>query len=180
MTEVVHKHARATTPQIVWITDLMKQRVISDEQQAWLDDRLGTTEEDTKLTREQASKCIDAMKQLPKNKVITADQWPHVPRGRYAVENEEGRLMFYHVDRPSTGKWSGFTFLSVRASDELHPIRNKETKKLIMDRIEEDPAEASMRFGREIGECGICGRTLTDEHSRARGIGPICAAKVDW
>jgi len=180
MTHVVHTDAPATMPQIVWITDLMKQRVISDEQRAWLDERLGLTEEDTKLTRSQASRIIDAMKLLPKVKVIAADQWPTVPRGRYAVENEEGRLMFYHVDRPSVGKWSGFTFLSVRASDELHPIRNKEAKKLIMDRIAEDPKAAGLRFGREIGRCCICGRTLTDETSRARGIGPICAAGTGW
>jgi hypothetical protein len=103
-----------------------------------------------------------------------------VPAGRYAVKNKEGTLQFYHVERPSTGKWSGWTFLSVRASDERHPIRDKETKKFILDRIAKDPKEASLRFGREIGQCGICGRTLTDETSRARGIGPICAAKVDW
>jgi len=180
MSEVVHKTAPATTPQIVWITDLMQQRVISEEQQAWLDEKLGTTQEDTKLTREQASRVIDAMKLLPKRVKIADNQWPNVPAGRYAVENDEGRLMFYHVDRPSAGKWAGFTFLSVRASDELHAIRNKETKKLIMDRIAQDPREAGLRFGREIGRCCICGRTLTDETSRANGIGPICAQGTGW
>ncbi|MES2342166.1 MAG: DUF6011 domain-containing protein [Pseudomonadota bacterium] len=28
-----------------------------------------------------------------------------------------------------------------------------------------------------MGECGRCGRTLTDEASRAAGIGPVCASK---
>jgi hypothetical protein len=180
MSQVVHKDKPATTPQIIWIMDLMKQRQISDEQQAWLDERLGTTEEDTRLNRDQASRIIDAMKLLPKVQVIKADQWPLVPAGRYAVKNQEGILQFYHVDRPSAGKWSGYTFLSVRASDERHPIRAIESKKFILDAIAKDPKAASLRFGREIGECGICGRTLTDEQSRARGIGPICAAKQEW
>ena len=30
------------------------------------------------------------------------------------------------------------------------------------------------------GSCGHCGRTLTNEESRARGIGPICAGKMGW
>ena len=180
MTEVVHKDKPATTPQIIWIKDLMAQRVISEEQQQWLDEKLGDTEENTQINREQASRVIDAMKLLPKRQVIRADQWPMVPAGRYAVENEQGVLQFYHVDRPSSGKWSGWTFLSVRASDELHPIRNKESKKFILDKIAENPKEASMRFGRELGKCGICGRTLTDADSRARGIGPICAQSAGW
>jgi len=29
-------------------------------------------------------------------------------------------------------------------------------------------------YGTELGECGVCGRTLTDEKSRAYGIGPVC------
>jgi uncharacterized protein DUF6011 len=34
-----------------------------------------------------------------------------------------------------------------------------------------------VRYGQELGECGHCGRTLTDEASRAAGIGPVCASK---
>lgn len=37
-------------------------------------------------------------------------------------------------------------------------------------------AEAAALYGQKLGHCGICGRTLTDEESRARGIGPTCAA----
>lgn len=33
---------------------------------------------------------------------------------------------------------------------------------------------ARERYGREIGRCGICNRTLTDEESRRIGIGPVC------
>lgn len=38
--------------------------------------------------------------------------------------------------------------------------------------------EAMERYGREIGKCGRCGRHLTDEVSRALGLGPECASKM--
>ena len=38
--------------------------------------------------------------------------------------------------------------------------------------------EAIVRYGLEIGRCGRCNRTLTDEASRARGLGSECASKV--
>lgn len=36
---------------------------------------------------------------------------------------------------------------------------------------------AMATYGREIGSCGACGRELTNDESRARGIGPDCLAK---
>lgn len=40
-----------------------------------------------------------------------------------------------------------------------------------------DPEGALVQYGRVLGSCGICGRTLVDPVSIARGIGPICAGK---
>jgi len=45
-----------------------------------------------------------------------------------------------------------------------------------------DPAwrmtvDEAARYGRLYGRCMVCGRTLTDEGSIERGIGPICASK---
>jgi hypothetical protein len=39
------------------------------------------------------------------------------------------------------------------------------------------PEKSARLFGQKIGSCGRCGRTLTDEHSRAVGIGPTCEGK---
>jgi Family of unknown function (DUF6011) len=39
------------------------------------------------------------------------------------------------------------------------------------------PMEALKLFGRELGVCGDCGRSLTDEVSRSEGRGPICRNK---
>jgi hypothetical protein len=98
---------------------------------------------------------------------------PDVKAGRYAVPNEEGKLAFYIVSRPDKGDWKGWTFVSVMASDERHRIRGFAAVKAILEKIAADP-DAGPRFGREIGACYVCGRTLTDELSRSLGIGPVC------
>ena len=41
-----------------------------------------------------------------------------------------------------------------------------------------EQVEAMSLYGREIGKCGRCGRHLTDEVSRALGLGPECASKM--
>lgn len=38
--------------------------------------------------------------------------------------------------------------------------------------------EEAERFGQITGQCGRCGRTLNNEESIARGLGPECATKV--
>lgn len=103
---------------------------------------------------------------------------PDVPAGRYAIE-ADGVVKFYRVDRPTEGRWAGRTFVKVQASDDLHPVRGEGARQ-VLEAIAVDPREASLRYGREIGACGVCGRTLTDETSRANGIGPICASKAGW
>lgn len=91
-----------------------------------------------------------------------------IPTGRYAVEHE-GTLKFYNLKRNG---------LFVMASDEEHQIKKNETIQAIADLIKIDPLAAMRRYGHEIGKCGRCGRTLTDEISRQNGIGPICESKA--
>ena len=89
------------------------------------------------------------------------------PVGRYAVEGDDEVVRFYVASH------EGFF---VMASDELHPVARSVRERVIAE-IEIDPEAASRLYGREIGKCGRCGRTLTDEVSRAQGIGPVCASK---
>jgi hypothetical protein len=116
----------------------------------------------------------------------------HVWAGAYAVTDpDSGNLKFLEVDRPDEGKWNGFIFVKVRASDELHKLGAVSPKygtyagkaaRLVgvlaaMDK--EELQQAAIRFGLEIGECGFCRRSLTDDdgdvNSRTLGYGPICA-----
>lgn len=96
-----------------------------------------------------------------------------VADGRYAVE-EDGTLKFFKV---KNGNRPGFVFLDIQASDEWHAIRDLGRIRRIVALIAQDANAAMIRYGHELGECGRCGRTLTDEASRAAGIGPICASK---
>ena len=121
-----------------------------------------------------ASTWIDRM--LAKEKALTAKVKAApvaVADGRYAVE-EDGVLRFFKV---KNGNRAGFVFLDIQASDEWHSVRNVARIRAILTLIAVDAKAAMIRYGQELGECGHCGRTLTDAASRAAGIGPICASK---
>lgn len=89
------------------------------------------------------------------------------PDGRYAVATDEGHLAFYHC-------FKGVVVLVTGPSEVKLPVK---TAKAVVAKIAVDPEAASRAYGREIGSCGRCGRRLTDEESRAAGIGPVCAGK---
>jgi len=135
----------------------------------------GWTPDWTRATKSAASSVIDFLKTLPfKASRSTSTSKPDVPAGRYAVEHE-GTLKFYKVDRPTEGRWAGYTFVKVMASDDEHRV-SRETEAHVLAVVAADPEAASRRYGREIGACGRCGRTLTSDW-RKQGIGPECSKK---
>ena len=99
-----------------------------------------------------------------------------VANGRYAITVGD-KLRFFHINAPTKGKWVGFTFVKefFGGGQEIN-IRNRETRNQILGAIAND-SKALARYGQELGFCGICGRELTDEVSRAIGIGPVCREK---
>lgn len=168
-----------TKPQLSYINDLLNEREI--ENVAELKDQA------KELTKHTASRWITRLKQLPKRHASMVPQRgatpsvkSKVPSGRYAITGTDGTTDFYKVDRPTAGRWAGYTFVKLQVSDEYQrvPLRNQQG---ILDRIEADgPEQASKRYGKELGHCGVCGRTLTNNDSIERGIGPICAGKMEW
>jgi len=98
--------------------------------------------------------------------------------GRYAVEID-GVLGFFKIDVPESGKWVGYTFVKQMASDDEYPVKGAR-KGAVLAAVEEDPKAASIRYGAELGRCGVCNRTLTDAASREAGIGPVCAQNAGW
>lgn len=137
------------------------------------------------ISKKKASETIERLLSLPNDTppvpapttVSREDEWPSVPSGRYAIERD-GVTKFYRVDKPDKGRWVGYTFVKAQASDELHPIRHTDTKRAILAEIAKDPNGAMARYGQELGHCGRCGRTLTDETSRELGIGPVCRGEM--
>ena len=104
---------------------------------------------------------------------------PDVPAGRYALKVDD-TWKFYKVDKPTEGRWAGYTFVSIFASDEKHPVRSRQAREGILSQIAVDPQRAMLDYGQQIGSCGHCGRTLTNPESIERGIGPICAERMGW
>lgn len=121
----------------------------------------------SELRRRQAEQA-PAAEETPRRRL------PDVPDGRYAVDNTEGQTAFYRVRVAR----SGFVTVSVMASDEQHELPFVVARS-VLQKIESDGIkEAAIRYGQEIGACGVCGRTLTDPVSRSHGIGPTCLQKL--
>lgn len=102
-----------------------------------------------------------------------------VPAGHYAIASTGANdLAFYRVDRPTEGAYAGRTFVKLIVGG--HPDSNVRYAAVpgILDRIvEAGIAESATLYGREIGQCYRCNRSLTDETSRSLGIGPECRKK---
>ena len=184
----------ATEKQLSFISTLARERVLAPEVRARLDRKQASF--DVRTASETIAWLLSQPKQqppqqqslrvgdgpaiiLPSEASIARAIQAAVPEGRYAIERD-GVTKFYQVDKPKDGKWAGRTFVSVQASDDKYPVRDAIQRSEILKAIAVDVKGAMLAYGLKLGKCGHCGRTLTDETSRARGIGPICAAKMDW
>lgn len=108
-----------------------------------------------------------------------AQLMPGHDKFRVAVQlSGENKVRFFRVDAPQRGKWAGAVFLKEQAGDDLYPVKPVAREENIINALLGNVKAALKRYGLELGSCGICGRTLTDEESRALGIGPVCAAKA--
>ncbi len=94
--------------------------------------------------------------------------------GYYAV-SYENVLRFYRV-KEGKGFYADRRFIDRFKSDELRNITPVERRNVLAE-ILLDPDKAGMRFAMELTRCRCCGRMLTDEISRLRGIGPDCAGR---
>lgn len=96
-----------------------------------------------------------------------------VPTGRYAVRTntDDEHYAFYRVWR---GEQVTKVYLLTSDSETALP---GPTAVGVLRKIEVDIKEAACAYGREIGVCGMCNRTLTNAESIAAGIGPICVSK---
>jgi Family of unknown function (DUF6011) len=147
--------------------------------------------EDTEgLTKRQASAEIDRLLALAKGNPQTypavpvghyeASNLPDVPAGHYAVKSLTGNndLDFFRVDRPTEGRWSGRTFVKrVIGGKPDAPVRGQTALHALQAIRDAGPEAAGVLYGREIGQCYRCNRHLTNETSRALGIGPDCRSK---
>ena len=154
---------------------------------AWLLDRSqdAVSEQINRLKREGYTGSKYRGKQTEKAEP-TATPLPsaeEVPEGYYALPTEPGAknaIAFYKVDRPTEGRWAGYVFAHRYSSDEEISLGRAGSHRLIRKIAEFGARASSLLYGSETQRCGICHRKLTNDDSRARGIGPDCAAKLGW
>lgn len=108
------------------------------------------------------------------------DPLPDVPEGHYAIQSLTGNndLDFFRVDRPTEGDWKGKTY--VKRVIGGHPdsnIRFTQYRTVLQAILDAGPEKAGFAYADAIGRCYKCNRHLTDDDSRARGMGPDCASK---
>ncbi len=137
------------------------------------------------LTKALASEYIDRLLARPKKVSAPREPTPDVPAGRYALTGDDGTTDFYKVDRPTEGKWAGFTFVKLLVAnggygDDMgeQRLRQAQGATILRRILDTGVMESLTRYGHELGACGICGRTLTDNESIERGIGPVCAGRL--
>lgn len=115
---------------------------------------------------------------LPAGPTLAELGLTQLPAGTYAMPNRKtNKIHFFRVSYGSPrGKWTGYTFLVELHGGNEEKIRDKDLRTSIINAICRNPREAAALYGREKGECGLCGTTLTSEW-RHYGIGPDCGKK---
>ncbi len=99
------------------------------------------------------------------------------------VPMRKSKWDFYEVNKPTSGRWAGYTFITmlVGAPGDYRKVKmSKERREAILDAIDKDPKQAMVDYGLQSGVCGRCHSPLTDPDSLARGLGPVCAGKTGW
>lgn len=160
--------ALASNAQLSYLRSLLITRV-EDEAESqrfveWLDNN------PHKLDKATASAKISKYAKMPEvRRVDSYGEANDIEIGMYKVDG-----VIYKVQR------------AVHGSGNLYAKRwDAETESFDIERGAIRKIEAAHRmtaaeagaFGLIIGACAHCGKTLTDEESIARGLGPICAGK---
>lgn len=102
-----------------------------------------------------------------------------VPKGRYCIDID-GTQKFYRWEKKRSGRYKNQWYLDQQASDRFFRVANPEWERIFKVIIMQDIDKSRRRYGKLLGYCGVCGRTLTNEVSRAYGIGPECRSRFGF
>lgn len=135
------------------------------------------------LTYHKEGECPAGDAPAPKRSIT--DILVDVADGYYAlVSTGHNDLVFYRVasnkgfhNPAKKGQRYVQIVIGGKSNETLTGKRAGEAANRLAGLSPAEQAEAMALYGREIGSCGRCGRHLTDEASRARGLGPECASK---
>lgn len=98
---------------------------------------------------------------------------------RFAVKTEDGAandLAFWWIVKKDGPQGPRYFLRQVIGGRGAVRVRmSPEAMVSIANKIKNTgPVEAMLKYGQEIGDCGHCGRELTNDVSRAFGMGPKC------
>lgn len=164
----------ASPAQLRFITNLANERVLSPMQQRRV------AEAPTQPNWREIRKLIDDLKAAPLKEAAATERTVkyNVPDGRYAIKGRDGGVRFFKLNTGKSDRWKGFRFLDEQHGDNFAPIKDRELKAKILAFVQKAPLDCATLYGKELGVCGICGKKLTDDASRAMGIGPDCFEKI--
>lgn len=160
------------------------RRVVEDLEQRNLDARLnefGASLHDQwtrrgRLSERQVAAYTRGMDSLAARRQQPRVQLPDVPKGRYAVDAANGETTFYRIGRSQDGRT--FIHLQHGGQESEVPFTSAGYATILQSILDAGLYESAVRYGREIGQCGVCGIRLTNRLSRELGIGPICGGRV--
>ncbi|MFF5668844.1 DUF6011 domain-containing protein [Streptomyces hygroscopicus] len=125
------------------------------------------------LNRRTASRLIDALRQARKEhrrKQHEAATSGLEEEGMYLCESR-----IYRVKRSEAGRLYALELVTENGKSRFEYDRSAVFKLRPEHRMS---VEQAAEHSRLIGACCVCGATLTDPKSIARGIGPVCARRV--
>lgn len=107
-----------------------------------------------------------------------------VPQGKYALDTSandrfKNDVTFFNLFCFVADSGDRAYSLKMYVSDDLVKFPNS-LQSEVLKVIAADPAAASALYGQHKKRCGICNRKLTNDVSRERGIGPVCATRMSW
>lgn len=171
------KGSFAGTPATQKQIDFLK--ALAAERPMWADVENMHPDVIERLTVEMASSKISEAKAILREVRIHQPDptLPEVPAGHYAVVSATGNndLDFFRVDKPTDGEWAGCMFVKrVIGGHPDQPVSKNQWRKVLQRIVDADIEASRTLYGTTIGQCWRCNRHLTDETSRALGIGPEC------
>jgi hypothetical protein len=190
----------ATPPQVRFIRGLYEERRVPPGGETpreaellergfdilgWASDEYDA-EHDKFVSKAEASDVITMLKGYPvqespktrKGSVAPQGNQDEVPAGRYALQGEDGVVRFYQVDKPTDGRWVGYTFVKIligSPGDWRKERLNRSLQPAILSAIAADVAGSLRLYGQKTEQCGACNSPLSTTRSRAAGYGQKCA-----
>lgn len=126
------------------------------------------------LSRQDIGPFLTKMLKQPSAGASRDELFERVANGKYALRNEDDEdIRFYCIG----GTRHRILWELTGAPGDFKMQRIYRPEK-ILKRIGDDPVAAFALFGLNVGTCGRCGSPLTKKHTRERGIGDTCYAKL--